>query len=309
MKGVNMTQREPKGTIVAKVNAEELYETKLEDAVKEYNEILKEQGINIRALGQNQLHNVRKFMLQKMVERELLHQEAVRKKIKVTSSEIDQVMKDSENHYPSHQAFLDDILKDGKTIETYKERLAYDILVNKVAAKRYEERKKPISDDEIRIFYQRNRQRFAQPESVKIGHILIKIPEDANDKEWEFAKKRLSRIRKSKKDFRELAKKHSQCTSAKDGGDLGFYFRSQLYPKLENVAFKLKINEVSKPVESPDGVHLIKLYEHRPQGFIPPFEEIKDQVEKVAKTEQAERIYHEYVEELKKKAKIEIFLS
>jgi len=86
-----MTQRNLKGAIVAKVNAEELYEMQLENAVKGYSESLKEQGINIRVLGQDQLYNVRKFMLQKMVERELLHQEAVRKKIKVTSSEIDQV--------------------------------------------------------------------------------------------------------------------------------------------------------------------------------------------------------------------------
>jgi len=56
-----MTQRDYKGAIVAKVNAEELYETQLEDAVKEYNESLKEQGINIRMLGQDQLHNVRKL--------------------------------------------------------------------------------------------------------------------------------------------------------------------------------------------------------------------------------------------------------
>lgn len=302
-----MTQINSRGITVAKVNAEQLDEIQLEDAVKEYNESLKEQGINIRSLGQEQLHNVRKFMLQKMVERELLHQEAVRKKIKVTSKEIDQVMQESEKHYPSHQSFFDDILKEGQTIETYRERLAYDMLVNKVAAQRYEERKKTISDEEISLFYQENRQRFAQPGSVRIGHILLKVPENANNKEWESAKKNLRRLRNSKEDFRELAKKHSQCPSAKEGGDLGFYFRSQLYPPLENAAFKLKVNEISQPVESLDGVHLIKLYEHRSQGFIPPFEEIKDQVEKVARTEQAQRIYQEYVEELKKKAKIEIF--
>ena len=216
-------------------------------------------------------------------------------------------MKDSEKHYPSHQSFLDDILKDGHTMETYRERLAYDMLVNKVAAQRYEKRKKQLSDDEVRKFYEDNRQLFAQPESAKIGHILIKIPDDASDKKWEEAKKKLRKLRKSKDDFRSLAKKHSQCTSAKQGGDLGFYFRGQLYPKLDTATFKLKVNEISQPVESHDGVHLIKLYEHRPQGFIPLFGEIKDQVEKVAKAEQAQRIYQEYVDELQKKAKIEIF--
>jgi len=302
-----MAQDYSKGIIVAKVNAEELYEQQLEEAVKNYNDSLKEQGINIKSLGQDQLHNVRKFMLVKMVERELLHQEAVRNKIKVTKKEIDQIMQDSEKHYPSHQSFLDDILKDGITIETYRDRLAYDMLVNKVASTRYEERKKQLSSDEVHRFYENNRQLFAQPESVSIGHIFIKITEDADDKKWEEAKKKLQKLRKSKEDFRSLAKKHSQCTSTKQGGDLGFYFRGQLYPKLETSAFKLKVNAISQPVESKDGLHLIKLYEHRNQGFMPPFEEIKDQVEKVAKTEQAQRIYQEYVDELKGTAEIEIF--
>ena len=302
-----MTQDYSKDIIVARVNAEELYEQQLEEAVKNYNDSLKEQGINIKSLGQDQLHNVRKFMLVKMVERELLHQEAVRNKITVTKKEIDQIMRDSEKHYPSHQLFLDDILKDGFTIETYRDRLAYDMLVNKVASKRYEERKKQLSSDEVHRFYENNRQLFAQPESVNIGHIFIKITEDADNKKWEEAKKKLQKLRKSKEDFRSLAKKHSQCPSAKQGGDLGFYFRGQLYPKLETAAFKLKVNAISQPVESQDGFHLIKLYAHRDQGFMPPFEEIKDQVEKVAKTEQAQRIYQEYVDELKGKAEIEIF--
>ena len=301
-----MTQKNSKGTVVAKVNAEELYEVQLENAVKEYSDSLKEQGINIKAYGQDQLHNIRKFMLQKMIERELLHQEAVKRKIKITSKEIDQVMDKTEEHYDSHQAFLDDILNKYTTLETYRERLAYDMLINKIAAERYEQSKKALTQNEINNFYQENRQRFAHPESVKIGHILIKIPEDA-DQAWDNAKKKLRTLRKSTADFRLLAKKHSQCASAKQGGDLGFHSRGQLYPPLENAAFKLKINEISQPVESREGVHIIKLYERRPQGFIPEFEEIKDHVETIAKTDQAQSIYQEYVEGLKKKARIHIF--
>ncbi len=142
-----MARKNRKGTVVAKVNAEELYEVQLENAVKEYSDSLKEQGINIKAYGQDQLHNIRKFMLQKMIERELLHQEAVKKKIKITSKEIDQVMDKTEEHYDSHQAFLDDTLKDGMTLETYRERLAYDMLINKMAAERYEQRKKVLSQN------------------------------------------------------------------------------------------------------------------------------------------------------------------
>ena len=169
-----------------------------------------------------------------------------------------------------------------------------------------EGRKKPLSPKEIHSFYNDNQQLFAQPESVKIGHILLKVDRGADDKAWDTAKRTLERLKRSKKDFRELAKEHSQCASAKDGGDLGFFARGQLYRPLENAAVKLKKNGVSQPVESEDGVHLIKLYERRPQGFVPPFDEIHNQVEQMAKAEQAQRIYQEYVEELIGNASIEM---
>ncbi|MDX1778505.1 MAG: peptidylprolyl isomerase [Thermodesulfobacteriota bacterium] len=296
-----------KETVVAKVNAEELFESQLDRAVKNYNQFLKDQGIEMRALGQDQMHKLRHFMLQKMVERELLHQEALKKKLKVSKEEIDKVMETSEASYPTHQDFLDDVLEEGETIENYRERVAYDMLVNTLTARRYEERKKPLLPEAIQQFYQDNTQLFAQPESVKIGHILIKVDQDADNKTWEKAKKKLLDLKKSKKDFRILAKEHSECPSAQNGGDLGFIPRGRLFQPLEITAFKLQPNQISQPIESNEGVHLIKLYERRPQGFIPPFEEIKDLVEQAAKTDQAQRIYQEYIEEIQAKSAVKLF--
>jgi parvulin-like peptidyl-prolyl isomerase len=142
---------------------------------------------------------------------------------------------------------------------------------------------------------------------VHIGHILIKVDQEADNKTWEKAKKKLLDLKKSKKDFRTLAEEHSECPSAKSGGDLGFIPRGKLFKPLEIAAFKLNINQISQPIESNEGVHLIKLYERRPQGFIPPFEEIKDLVEQAAKTDQAQRIYQEYIEEIQAKATIKLF--
>jgi len=302
-----MGKKNPQSSIVAKVNAEELYASQLEEAVTNYRTSLKEQGIDIRVFGQDQLHNVRQFMLGKLVERELLHQEAVRQKIKVTSKEIDQVMEESEKRYASHQEFLSDILADGSSLKAYKERLVYDMIINKLVSKRYEQEKKTFAAEEIHGFYRENTRLFAHPESVNIGHILLKLPPDAEDEEIEKAKATLRKVREQKADFRELAKKHSACDSAAQGGDLGFHGRGQLYPPLEAAAFKLKENEISQPVVTREGVHLIKLYERRPKGFIPSFDEIKHQVEQVMKMQQAEKIYQAYADELKQKANIEIF--
>ena len=204
-----------KETVVAKVNAEELYEPQLESAVKNYNQFLKEQGIEMRALGQDQMHKVRHFMLQKLVERELLHQEALKKKIKVTKQEIDKVMETSEGNYPSHQDFLEDVLEEGETIENYRERLAYDMLVNKLTSKRYEDRKTELSAEEMQQFYQQNTQLFAQPESVNIGHILLNIEQDGDTKEWDKAKKKLLNCGRVKKSFVNLPRNFQSALRGK----------------------------------------------------------------------------------------------
>jgi len=304
-----MRKRNPRDTVVAKVNAEELYESQLEEAVSNYRTSLKEQGIDIRVFGKDQLHNVRQFMVAKLVEREVLHQEAVRQKIKVTSKEIDQVMAESEKRYASRQEFLSDVLGDGSDLKMYKERMAYDMIINKLVSRHYEQKKKNFSPEEISSFYTKNRQLFAQPEGVNIGHILLRLPPDADDKEIEQAREKLGRIRGLTEDFRELAKKYSQCESAAQGGDLGFQNRGRLYPPLEAAAGRLKENEVSQPVLTREGMHLVKLYARRPKGFIPPFEEIKSHVEQVMKMEQAQNIYQDYVDALKKAAHIEVFVS
>ena len=125
------------------------------------------------------------------------------------------------------------------------------------------ERVKEISD-----YYEANRFLYRQPERVRARHILIKVDKDAPQAQKDEAKQKIEGIRQeieAGKDFAAAAKEYSEDPGSKDsGGDLGFNERSSWVPEFANAAFALKPGEMSKPVESQFGFHLIKLEEKKP---------------------------------------------
>ncbi|RPJ83859.1 MAG: peptidylprolyl isomerase, partial [Acidobacteria bacterium] len=168
-----------------------------------------------------------------------------------------------------------------------------------------------VGDKEIGEFYQKNPDRFQEPEAVHTAHILIRVPENADEaartKARSDAGKVLAELKKKGADFAALAKKYSQDSSAVNGGDLGFVAKGQTVPAFENAAFALQQNQVSAVVESPFGFHIIKAMERRP-GRKVPLEEVKAQVGQFLTQEQMQEKTQAYVEKLKAKGKVEILI-
>ncbi len=158
-----------------------------------------------------------------------------------------------------------------------------------------------VTEDDLRSYYQERADDFTTPEERHARHILIPVASDAPPAEVEAAKKKaediLARIRKGES-FAELAKKFSQDPgSAKQGGDLGFFGRGVMDKAFEKATFSLKVGEVSEPVRSTFGFHLIKL-EGKRGGKRKPFEEVRTQLEKDLKHQRAADQYFSQAEEL-----------
>jgi peptidyl-prolyl cis-trans isomerase C len=86
---------------------------------------------------------------------------------------------------------------------------------------------------------------------IKAKHILVNQEFEAND---------LVKSLEAGKSFEELARDHSLCPSGKSGGDLGEFGQGQMVKSFEDAAFALKVGEVSKPVRTQFGFHLIQRY-------------------------------------------------
>ena len=156
-------------------------------------------------------------------------------------------------------------------------------------------------DEELHALFEAEPDRFVTPEKREISHILISVPSDAGTDEVAQARNRLvalaNRIAEGES-FEDIARVDSDDPgSAAAGGALGFVERGMMVPEFEEAAFALGLDQVSGPVRSNFGWHLIKVTSvQRPRGAT--FEEVRDQVLAQYQSREAERIFVERVETL-----------
>jgi peptidyl-prolyl cis-trans isomerase D len=154
-----------------------------------------------------------------------------------------------------------------------------------------------VTDDKLKAFYEEQKDQYTLPERRKISHILFLINDKVSDKiALEKALKAKEAL--AKKDFSTLAAEVSEDKlTAKKGGDLGLFNLGVMEKAFEDTASSLKVGEVSNPVKSAFGYHLITVTELVPGG-IKPFESVKNEVATAYQKAQAENAFFEAGEKL-----------
>ena len=154
-----------------------------------------------------------------------------------------------------------------------------------------------ISDEEAKKFYDSNPAMFKQPERVHARHILV-----SGDEELAKVQEEL----KAGKSFDAVAKEFSRDPgSAANGGDLGEFPRGMMVPEFEKAAFALKNpGDVSEPVKTQFGWHIIKLEERIPESVM-PFEQVKDRLTNELKDQKTQTLLQDKAKELERKYKVE----
>ncbi|MBA4171511.1 MAG: peptidylprolyl isomerase, partial [Hyphomicrobium sp.] len=126
-----------------------------------------------------------------------------------------------------------------------------------------------VSDGAARTFFEDQIKGLKPDEEVQARHILVDTEQKAKD---------IAEKLKAGGDFLALAKENSKDPGSKDdGGMLGYFSRGQMVPQFEDAAFALKKGDISKPVQSQFGWHVIKL-EDRREKKLPTFDEVKDRI-------------------------------
>jgi peptidyl-prolyl cis-trans isomerase C len=173
------------------------------------------------------------------------------------------------------------------------------------------EPKVKVSDADTKTFYDQNKARFRQEDSVHASHILIRVEEQADVATRAKAKTQADDLLKQLKKgaaFADLAKKYSQDPgSAPNGGDLGFFNRGQMVPAFDQAAFALQPGQTSAVVVTPFGYHIIRVSEAKP-GRDLGYDEVKAQIEDHLKQQIRDQKSQEFVDQLKAKGKVQILI-
>jgi peptidyl-prolyl cis-trans isomerase C len=176
--------------------------------------------------------------------------------------------------------------------EEYKQRLAF-YQAKALRDAYFNSNIKPsITDEEVKAAYDKEAAKVKISERVRARHILVQTEKEAKDV--------LARLNKGEK-FEDIAKQVSLDGSKDYGGDLGYFSSEEMVPEFSKAAFALKTGEISQPIKTDYGWHVIKL-EDRKQGGAQPFDQLKAGIKAVLMRKKVQ----DAVTELRKQAKIEI---
>ncbi len=157
-----------------------------------------------------------------------------------------------------------------------------------------------VSEAEIKKYYKEHQKDFFHPEIRRISHIVIRVKNKSDKKAWEEAKKKILEIKKKLDkgaSFSAMAKKYSEGPSASKGGDIGWIKRGDTIKAFQKVAFSLKKGEVSGPVKTPFGYHLIKVEDIKKAGE-QPLKEVKNKIKEILAREKANEKIEEYLDKV-----------
>jgi peptidyl-prolyl cis-trans isomerase C len=168
-----------------------------------------------------------------------------------------------------------------------------------------------VNPDQLTDFYRDNPDQFQEEARVRASHILITVPPDADAAAKAQAREKtegLVRELQGGKDFEDLARQHSQDPgSASQGGDLGYFEEGEMVGPFNDAVFQLAAGATSDVVETDFGFHIIRVTDKQPARTI-PLDEIRPQLEEFLEERNRQEQTAAFVDALKAKGTVEIFI-
>ena len=252
-------------------------------------------------------------VLDEMVNDECIVQAAEAAKIEIESGEVQAALdeiKQSNNLDDSGLATA--LAAQGFTLANYKQEVRRQMLrlraVNQLVAPKVQ-----VTDEDVRARYDQMARRTEQVQAVKLSHMLFKLPEHPTEQQIaeakEKASKAIARV-KGGEEFAKVAATESDDDSTKvTGGELGWFQRgSMANPAWEPVVFAMEKGDVRGPVTGPQGFHVFQVTEVK-RSDLKAFPEMKEQLSRELRRREMDKQTQTWVEELRKKAYIDIKLQ
>lgn len=252
---------------------------------------------------------IRREVLERLIDDQLLAQQATELKLTVSNDEIDRAIGQIKRDYSLDDTQLkDELRKQGLSMPAYRmntkrEILKYRVLNIAVGSKIN------VGDSEVQSYYDRHMK--SANVQVRASQIFIAIPEDADNatvlEREKLAKSLLARAQGGE-DFVKLAREYSEDAGTRaEGGDLGFIGRDILPKPMEELLFSMRVGDIRGPVRADRGFHVIKLVDKRAKDA-KPFAEVQDDIRVRLRQREMERQTKIYLGDLRKKILVDVRL-
>lgn len=259
------------------------------------------------------LKQVRKTVIDKLIEKKIMLQEAEKANISVSQEEIDRAFElILKRNNTTLQQFRNELVSLGMTEEQYRENLKNQVLSSKLVS--FEVRSKVIiPESKIIDYYDTHYTERVGEGGYYILQVGFRWDHNPNGDETakDEAKKRAERIRSlalAGQDFRELAREYSDLPSAADGGDIGVLNKDDMSPEMLEIISKTKPGDISMIIETASGYQFFKVLSSQEGQIITkvPYESVKDDIYEILYQQEIEVRFEEWLKNMKSQSYIKI---
>ena len=232
-----------------------------------------------------------------LIDAKLLLTRAKEDNIEIKDEEIEKALTNIKSNYKEEDDFTKALEGSGDNLEKLKERIFDSLALQKYIEEAFVS-KVVVSDEDAEKYYTENKDKFVSENKVHALHILFK-PDNLAGAE------KVRQLLVDGADFAQMATEYSECPSKESGGDLGFFGKGQMVPEFESASFEAELNEISLPVKTQFGHHLIKVID-KSKGETQEFETVKDNLVNQIKTSVVNHNIQKLAKELRSGSKISI---
>ena len=296
----------PLPDVVAVVEGKEIKKEELEQALAT---VLAGQGIPADQLPAAQKAEGYKMLLNELVLEKLVSSRA--SAVEVKDEQVDARIEQIKSRFPSPEAFEEQLKKAGQTVGKLREDVTGSIRQQEWVESQIKDAPK-ATDKEAEEFFQKNPQQFEKAEQVRASHILVALQKDAEESVVAEKKKAAEAIVarvKAGEAFDKLAAELSEDPSAKqNSGDLNFFTKEQMVPEFSQVAFSMKKGDLSDPVRSQFGFHVIQVTD-RKDGEKMTLESVKPQLLIFLNRQKHDQEVQKLLQSVREKADVQLKLQ
>jgi len=268
-------------------------------------------GLTVRGLQQKNgtdFYEVRRTVLDKLINERIAKQEITRLGIKVGNKEVEEAIEKvkRENNLTQEQ-LLYSLKMEGVTLEEYKERIQGEI--ERLRLVDYEIKSKiVVTEENVTEYYEKHTREYAEVDKVRLARVFLRIGNPGDKEEVaqvkDLGKEIVGRLKEGR-DFFEMARIYSQGPAAPEGGDLGWMELSHLEPEVRARVAKLSPGEHTDLHRVASGFQIIKLIEARNER-IKPLEEVRDSIHSKLFKEKLEKRYAAWLNKLREQSFIKV---